>query len=262
MPQGLGNEPDRRARVPRRRSLPARRARVSLTNCSRCRGRGPLRGGHLQADGRAGHGCPQSVCKEPSSVRQPRRLAIAVDTGPGPPRQQPLRALPAARRHGPKPARWPAHKDRPSRRLTPRTVIRRAIIMAKSPSAGSHVRTYLARQVRPCWGREAAPLVAGCKWQSGRLSGGDAEDPGPALKFRRWRAQPAALPGCRESRSESPRVRVAPGPARRLRYSSSPLIKTAIVTTPKPQREAKSGPDATPSRRPFRTFTLPSRGTK
>ena len=174
-------------------------------------------------------------------------LAIAVDSGPGPPRQQPPRVLPAARRHGPKPARLPAQGDRPSRRLAS---------AAHRDPPGNHGQVAERRQPGvTCTLRSRKRTRVGvgrrCRLRpdaSGNPKSprGDAEDPGPALKFRRWRAgkktwnayflrRPGApLRGrlaarvCRFAHSLNLFVRGLPAPPRVHRVPASQLSRTRV----------------------------------
>ncbi len=177
-----------------------------MSLASRCRSstESLLRGGHLQADGRAGQAFPQSICKEPASVWQPRRLAIAVDSGPGPLRQPPCvpsRSLPT----GPKPL-GPLAACRPTWTGRP---------------AGSGTARRHSAVIRP---RLACPHLdlawAGCQWPIGTPPGEDPPRP-MTLAAAAIRACPQVAPG---------RRRGNPGPNQRRCQVARPGPWSPCVT--------------------------------
>jgi hypothetical protein len=73
-------------------------------------------------------------------------------------------------------------------------------VAERRPAAWRHVHTAGA-QAHPCSGREAAPLAAGCQWQPEKSQ---RRRRGPSVGLPSQVPPLAGLPGCRESRSESP----------------------------------------------------------
>jgi hypothetical protein len=224
----------RRARVPRQclpalpfRSwcLPARSLTLSLTNRTRCRSltESPLRGGHLQAGGRAS---VRSLRMYGSSIGLPSQLRPVLDHNAA----AAARPFPHSQASDGPACRVSAHGDRPSRRHAPRSA------GLSWPSRRAHGAGSLASRCTLIGCALSTPVLR--SWAArGRLAKrGAAEGPGPAnvtaSRLRRGRGgSPVCAPGPNRRRCpvEGPTFRVALGCPR---FSFTLAGKAAITTTP------------------------------